>query len=1120
MGPAVVDAVAADVADVSQHLPVVAEFGEGGGVCVGLETFYSVFLIQAEQGHTGLGVAPSAGVLLQVVPALQGGGGGHLPQAACRGRVLAALAVQAGAGVLPVAVNLIPVIEGLPIAKGAGGQHLFVGDQGEHGLELDAHLALDIQILAIGLPLACVRQILPREEAVLAVHVQLAEQADLQGDEGVVEAKAAESLHIGPQTQLGEEIGDGGGVGVAPLQAFLLAVPGGGLKAQLHGAAHLKAAGDRHDAHHGVHVKAEFHAYTGGKAAAFGVDLPIAGGAVIADLRLVVAFQLHTEVKACHIGQPVALVGIVGGHGVIGAVGHLLEVAHAGHIRLQALGHKVGADRHAVLVLHILQVQAVIASPDEGVEDTGVLAGGDEHLEHAGVHGACQLSQVAHQSIKDAIAIPAKVDFLFPAAGVRQGGHHAGDVLILLHRFNIGQVDGPKRHGALLHQGAVLGKACLEAHVFPIGDPPGSGHGLLSEGQGVLHHGHGGEGVALRARGHLGLGAVAVLIHHGQGVRGPVAALAPQEHIGGEHRFLEVVVGAHKARGIAGVDEGAVLQVVVDDLPCHKGFVRLTLGHFLQHHHAGSGAHLLHGADGAVHHLEQGVIGIVRNVADLQHILDLVLGGGKAVLGLPRLFGPELGEVEVDGELAVFVGGELGVLLSLSGSTDIVTGGAQTGRFAEIPVLVHAAPNDHFRAGQGRTIGRYEGQLCLGCLPQAEGVQGVELKFSGVSLAGLEVVVVDGAQVLRGLVILSDLRVEPHVAGDAAGLVEGQHAFAVGGHGPLLVIAVGIAQGGLHRRGHLEQVELVLQGMGGDRDAGAHIGGGVGGGDGRLAALHGGDAHFQLGQVGVKVEELDILVQAALLVVDGDLLVGGGPGDAVLKGVPVVIAVVDADVIQQAQLLPHGQDLLGGLGGNRFVVLRSQILDLLGVVQRQGINFLILAVHNLQRVGVVDIQGEGIGAGGLLPEICHRQHDLVGVLQIAFGHLVQVQRVSAGVAGEGLGSGGGLVIPGNPGDGEGGGLAGIIFQRPTDLHRARIVLQVEALGPGEHCGGGLGMYHNPRQGGKPDVLAGPIGMGHGHPHGVGGGFPSGETVQHVLRDQDAVLLLGGGCLIHGLARQF
>ena len=131
--------------------------------------------------------------------------------------------------------------------------------------------------------------------------------------------------------------------------------------------------------------------------------------------------------------------------------------------------------------------------------------------------------------------------------------------------------------------------------------------------------------------------------------------------------------------------------------------------------------------------------------------------------------------------------------------------------------------------------------------------------------------------------------------------------------------------------------------------------------------------------------------------------------------------------------------------------------------------------------------------------------------------MVQVQRVSAGVAGEGLGSGGGLVIPGNPGDGEGGDLAGIIFQRPTDLHRALIVLQVEALGPGEHCGGGLGMYHDPRQGGKPDALARPIGMGHGHPHGVGGGFPSGEFAQHVLRDQDAVLVLGGGV---GLDRRF
>ena len=112
MGPAVVDAGAAAVADVGQQLPVVADLGEGGGVGVGLEDRRPGILriVQAEQGRAGLGVAPGAGVLIQVVPALESNGGGGHVQAVCGRRVLEALDGQPGAGAVPVFLNGVPAI--------------------------------------------------------------------------------------------------------------------------------------------------------------------------------------------------------------------------------------------------------------------------------------------------------------------------------------------------------------------------------------------------------------------------------------------------------------------------------------------------------------------------------------------------------------------------------------------------------------------------------------------------------------------------------------------------------------------------------------------------------------------------------------------------------------------------------------------------------------------------------------------------------------------------------------------------------------------------------------------------------------------------------------------------
>ena len=579
-----------------------------------------------------------------------------------------------------------------------------------------------------------------------------------------------------------------------------------------------------------------------------------------------------------------------------------MKVAYAGHVSLQSLGEEVGADRHAVLILHVLQIQAVITRPDQSIEDGGVLAGGNEHLEHAGVHGTGQLAQIAHKGVQDAAAAAAEVDAgISPAAGVLHSDQHAGDILILVDRCDPGQVDGPEGHGPLLYQGPVHCQAGLETHILPVGEPAGGGHGLLVHGQRVLHHGHGGKGIA-GVGAALGRRDITVLIRHGDGVI-PVA-LAPQKHGGGEHRLFEVVVGAHEAGGVAGIDEGAVLEVVVHHLPGHEGLTGLALRHGLQHHHAGGGAHLLLDADTAVDHLEDRIIGVAADVPDLQDVLDLVHRGDHVFLRLPRLRGPELGGVEIDGDLAGFIGGKDGVRLVLAGCANVVAAGAEAGSLTEGIVLEHAAPDGDLGVGQGAAVRLHQGQLRFGRLPQAEGVQGVELQLSGVLLAGLEVLMVDGAHVLR----IAVLGAEPHVAGDSVRLIEGQHAFDVGGGGLFHALAVHIAQGGLQRRGHLEEVELVLQGVGGDGDLRRHAGGGMGGGDGCRAVLHRGHAHFQLGQVGVEVKELDILVQTALLVVHRDIVVVGGPGDAVLEGVPAVIVVVDTDVVQQTQLLPHGED--------------------------------------------------------------------------------------------------------------------------------------------------------------------------------------------------------------------
>ena len=154
---------------------------------------------------------------------------------------------------------------------------------------------------------------------------------------------------------------------------------------------------------------------------------------------------------------------------------------------------------------------------------------------------------------------------------------------------------------------------------------------------------------------------------------------------------------------------------------------------------------------------------------------------------------------------------------------------------------------------------------------------------------------------------------------------------------------------------------------------GTHARGGMGSRDGCGAVGQAGQRHFGFGKVGIKGEVSDVLIQSALLVVDGNgIVVAGEPPDAVFKGVPSVLVIVDAYVLDQPQLLAQLQNF-SRIGGQAAA-------DLGGIVHGQLRNRVSFVVLHLQCVGIVDIQGEGVGAGRFLTRVLHAQNHLIGGL--------------------------------------------------------------------------------------------------------------------------------------------
>ena len=272
--------------------------------------------------------------------------------------------------------------------------------------------------------------------------------------------------------------------------------------------------------------------------------------------------------------------------------------------------------------------------------------------------------------------------------------------------------------------------------------------------------------------------------------------------------------------------------------------------------------------------------------------------------------------------------------------------------FTVVAGQVHAAPEGN-GAHIGGAVRLNQIQIHLGGGRQGNGVEGVKLQLGGIPLTAGEGAALEGAQIW----IFPVAGTEHHVALDAAGLVEGQQAVAVGGGRYFFPIAVGIGEGGLLCRGHLEQVEFLPQGVYIYLHTVGHAGGGVGSGDGDIFdVIGGGDGHLGLGYIGFIGEILNVVPQAALAVVDAHRLgVVGNPLDAVAEAAPVVGVSIDADVLDEAQLLAQGQDV--------FALGRQRAADLGLIAQVDG--FPILAVvQDLQCTAAVDPQHQRVGAGG------------------------------------------------------------------------------------------------------------------------------------------------------------
>ena len=666
------------------------------------------------------------------------------------------------------------------VGDAAGADYRLIGDEQELGVELDAHLAGDPQGLTADQPRSRTGQVLPGEEGVGGVPGQLAVQADLQGQDAVVEAEAAEGVDVAVDAQGGEVVVHRlllQRVGGPAAGVRLVGVDGGGLELQLQGDAGAESGGDGDGAHPGVEIGLEAEAGPGGHAAAGGAEGPLPLVGVIVELPLVVALQLGADVQAGvgagGLGRPDVP------RGVVGALGHGAQVVQRGDAHAQ-LGVQQGVVHgHAAVpaVVELVHVQAVVAAPDQGVEHGAVLGGGDEHLEHGAAHileVIDHVEQVVAKGVAHLVVIEGEVAALGGKALLHL--HHQGRG-VFVHQLHVGQVHHLEGHGHVPHQLPGL------VHTGPEGGgglgllPAGVGHGGLGEDGGVGHHGDLGEGEGFVGHRLLRQGGPGLPGHGDAGL--PVRRVQPPEHeVAGELGVLEGAVGAHLAGGAQHVPHlELVLRrglAVGHGLGGEEGGVLLPLRHLLQHHHGAASAQDAVGGHGALDVHQHGEVCVIRK-AQLEPVLQRRVGEGAVVP-----LGVELGGVQGHRQLAVAVGGEGDVLIAghqITAGTHVHT--VPAAGLAVVPFQIDAAPEGDLLVGVGRAVGLHQIELRLGSGHQGGGVQGIELQLGRVPLPADQGALGDGAQ--QGVGVLLVVRVpvgvgagpQAHVAGDAVGLVEG-----------------------------------------------------------------------------------------------------------------------------------------------------------------------------------------------------------------------------------------------------------------------------------------------------------------------------------------------------------
>ena len=644
------------VADVDRQTSVIVHRRLRAGV--------GIALYLSSLGTKGCWVAPTlggaAGVGRQVSAAEQGG------------RTHTCQAGAGGTRAIPVASGILVVFIRARIVEVSRCDHRLIGDKQELGKEFNAHFAVDTHGMAAYLTVILVRKVGPGEEGVGGVAGKTAVEANLQGKDTVVKAQSTKGVDIALNAQGGEIVIHRVGLQVLFLPAggvaHLIFVHSGSLEVQLHSDACGKGGRNGDGSHPSVDVGLEAQAGAGGHAAAHRAESPLTLIKVVVELTFIVALQLSADVQT-GVG-PVVLGLVDGADGVISSLCHVAQVVKGRHTHVQLCLHQAAArGKTARAVIKIVDIQAVVATPDEDVEYAAVLRGGDEHPEQriAGLLEGVKRVQHTSDVLVEGVAhlvVGTKAELVIADAVGEATCHlHHQGLGIVVHQFHIGQIHHLEGHGDGLHEHVALVDAGRQALRRLRLQPAGIGHGILREHQGVGDDGDGGKGEGVHIHG-LSLGGKTVLAGHQNIGFTQVVVHAPEHDAAGEFGVFVGAVGTHLA---GGAQHTAHLQPLVgvllgigQGLGDEERLLRFSVGHLSEGDYGAAGAQLVVRGHGPLNVHQRGIVCIVVNVAQFEPVVQIRVGE------LPPVpVGTELSGVHIHRQLAVRVGGVGGVFTAV-----------------------------------------------------------------------------------------------------------------------------------------------------------------------------------------------------------------------------------------------------------------------------------------------------------------------------------------------------------------------------------------------------------------------------------------------------------------------